>query len=98
MRKKRNTSNSKSLAKGLLAGLVGGLAAVVVKSVADRFYPPLPGGEQHSDPDPGALPAEAVTDHELALASRNGITKAEWAEGALTGAVYGAVTEIYPAA
>ena len=92
MSKKR--TYTKSLAKGLLAGLIGGLAAVAVKSMAEKFYPPLAGSE--SNPD--ALSATTPTGHELALPAHPIEPKVAWAEGALAGAAYGAVAEFYPAA
>ena len=93
MRKKRSTSNSKSLAKGLLAGLIGGIAAVAVRTVAEKFYPPLTNNES-----PGSFSAEALAGSELALPAHSTTTKAVWAEGALAGAAYGAIAEFYPAA
>ncbi len=92
MSKKR--TSSKSLPKGLIAGLIGGLAAVAVKLVAERLYPTL----TNSETDSHALPAKALTDKELALPVPSTATKAPWAEGALAGAAYGAVAEFYPAA
>lgn len=92
MSKKRTTS--KSLAKGLLAGLIGGLAAVAVKSMAEKFYPSI----ASSEAEPATVPAVTRTDNMLALPARARNSKAVWAEGALAGAAYGAVAEFYPEA
>ncbi|GGA75644.1 hypothetical protein GCM10011507_28760 [Edaphobacter acidisoli] len=85
---------SKSLAKGLLAGLIGGLAAVAVKSMAEKFYPSITG----SAAEPQTAPAVTRTHNVLVLPVQTHNSKALWAEGALAGAAYGAVAEFYPQA
>lgn len=89
---------SKSLAKGLLAGLIGGLIATAAKSMAEKLYPVL----THSESTAPALPAEGVASHELALRptsrSKNSHWNNHWAVGALAGATYGVVAELYPPA
>lgn len=95
MSKNKNTSYTKSLAKGVLAGLVGGLIAAAAKSVVEKFYPAL----AHDEQDRHALPAEALAGNELSLpAPASAAKNIRWAEGALAGAAYGAVAEFYPAA
>lgn len=88
---KKKTNYTKALAKGVLAGLVGGVIAAAAKSVVERLYPPL----AHDSP---ALPAESLAGHELALPASTIAKNILWAEGALVGAAYGAVAEFYPAA
>lgn len=85
----------RSLVKGMLAGLIGGLAATAAKTLAERFYPP----RTHGEPEPPALLAERIAGHplhgtELALAEGT----IHWGFGALTGAAYGALAEYFPAA
>ncbi|WP_263383281.1 DUF1440 domain-containing protein [Granulicella arctica] len=84
-----------SLAKGLLAGLIGGIAATAAKTMAEKVYPP----RTHGEPKPPDLLAEKLAGHPLddgtkAIASES----IHWAFGALAGAAYGALAEFYPAA
>ena len=51
----------KSFAKGLLAGLVGGLVATAAKSLAEKVYPPRTEGQ----PEPPDVLAEKIAGHEL---------------------------------
>jgi putative membrane protein len=89
------TTGGRSLAKGLLAGLIGGLAATAAKTWAERIYPP----RTHGEPEPQELLAETVAGHELVVPQREGAAEAiNWGFGALTGAAYGALVEYYPAA
>ena len=86
---------NKDLAKGLIAGMIGGIVATAAKSVAERVYPP----RTHGEPEPPALLADKLAGHELAATSS--FVAAEtihWAFGAATGAAYGALAEFYPAA
>lgn len=89
----RKQAYTKSLAKGILAGLIGGLVATAAKSVAEKFYPPL-----HDTPDPHALPAKVLTGEDLAIAPEPPAKQYHWGIDALAGAAYGAVAEFYPAA
>lgn len=82
-----------SLLKGAIAGLVGGLAATAAKSAAEKLYPP----RTHGEPEPPAvlaekagLPSQETTQKK---AFEEGI---HWGFGALAGAAYGAVAELYP--
>ena len=85
----------KSLAKGLLAGMIGGLVATAAKSLGEKIYPP----RTHGEPEPPELLAEKIAGHEL-----SGTTKAiaaetiHWGFGAAVGAAYGALAEYFPAA
>jgi putative membrane protein len=87
--------HERSLAKGLLAGLIGGLVATAAKTYAERLFPPRPPGEQRRP----AMLAEKIAGHKLekvkALAAGEAI---HWTFGAATGAAYGALAEYYPAA
>ena len=87
---------AKSLGKGVLAGLIGGLVAIAAKSMTERFYPPLP--HDADDHNPRALPAEALNGHELAVLTKPAGGQVHWSVDALAGAAYGAVAEFYPAA
>ncbi len=83
----------KDIAKGLVAGMIGGLVATAAKSVAERIYPP----RTHGEPEPPEVLAEKVAGHEL-----SGVTKTlaaesiHWTFGAAAGAAYGALAEFYP--
>ena len=86
---------ARSLAKGVLAGLVGGLVATAAKSLAEKVYPPRTAGQ----PEPPEVLAEKIAGHELSPASKVVATETiHWAFGAATGAAYGALAEFYPAA
>jgi putative membrane protein len=85
--------SKRSIAKGALAGLVGGVAGAAAKIVAEQLFPPRIQGQT---PPPVVL-AEHVsgrplTDNDRKLAQQ-GI---HWIFGALAGAVYGAVVEYEP--
>ena len=89
------TKYGPSLAKGLMAGLIGGLVATAAKKFAERIYPP----RAHGEPEPQQALAERVAGHEL-VGRREEFSAGViyWGFGALTGAAYGAVVEYYPAA
>jgi putative membrane protein len=85
----------KSLAKGLLAGAIGGLVATAAKTLAEKAYPP----RTHGEPEPPEVLAEKLAGHDLeetpkAVASET----LHWAFGVAAGAAYGALAEFYPAA
>lgn len=92
----RKQTYAKSLGKGALAGLIGGLVAIAAKSMTERFYPPLP--HDADDHNPRALPAEVLNGHELAVLTKPSGGQVHWSVDALAGAAYGAVAEFYPAA
>ncbi len=84
-----------SLPKGLIAGLMGGLVATAVKTIAEKFYPPRTQGQT---PAPAVL-ADKVAGHELSPTKSMVATEAiHWTFGAMAGAAYGALVEYYPAA
>jgi putative membrane protein len=85
--------STRSIMKGALAGLIGGLAGAGAKMVAEQMFPPRVQGQT---PPPVVL-AEQVAgrpltgnDRELAL---QGI---HWIFGALAGAAYGVLVEYEP--
>jgi putative membrane protein len=91
----KETTHTRSLAKGLLAGLIGGLVATAAKTLAERIYPP----RTHGEPEPQELLTERIARHELVGAQKEVATETvHWGFGALTGAAYGALVEYYPAA
>jgi putative membrane protein len=83
----------RSIVKGALAGLVGGIAGASAKLVAEAILPPRVSGEVSP---PVALVEKAVG-HPLDNAEREAAQHAvHWAFGALAGAVYGAAVELVP--
>ncbi len=85
----------KSLAKGLLAGLIGGIIATGAKTLAEKFYPP----RTHGEPEPPAVLAEKVSGGNLSETEKVIATETiHWIFGAAAGAAYGALAEFYPAA
>ena len=74
-----------SLARGLIAGFIGGVAGTAASLFAERIFPP----QASSRIDAGA-PAP------LAKAMQSDAFR--WGLGAVTGAAYGAVAEFYPEA
>jgi putative membrane protein len=91
----QETGSGRSLAKGLLAGLIGGLVATAAKNFAEKIYPP----RAHGEPEPPKVLVEKIAGHELVESQKEVATEAiHWGFGALTGAAYGALVEYYPAA
>jgi putative membrane protein len=85
----------RDLAKGMIAGLVGGIVATAAKSAAERIYPPRVQGEA----EPPVVLAEKIAGHELAPAPKAVAAESiHWTFGAVAGAAYGALAEFYPAA
>src|SRR6202000_2203833 len=77
------TERKRSVLKGALAGLIGGLAGAGAKVVAEQIYPPRV--------------AEQVAGHPLDAAEKKiAMGKIHWAFGALAGAIYGAMVEYEP--
>ena len=90
----QNTSE-KSLAKGILAGLIGGILATGAKTVAERLYPP----RTHGEPEPTDVLAEKVAGGDLSDTQKTIAAESiHWIFGAAAGAAYGALAEYYPAA
>ncbi len=85
----------KSLAKALIAGLIGGLIATAAKTFAERMFPP----RTHSEPEPQEVLAERVAGHALTPATKTAASEAiHWGFGATVGAAYGVIAEYYPKA
>ena len=81
--------------KGAFAGLIGGIVATAVKSLAEEVFPPRP-------PDavsPPVIAAQKVWGEERVEGREDAFEEAiHWTFGALTGSAYGALAEALPAA
>ena len=87
--------DARSLTKGILAGIVAGLAATAAKSLVEKVYPP----HTHGEPKPSEIMAERIAGHQLAPFQKEVASDTlHWAFGATAGAAYGALAEYYPAA
>lgn len=96
MRRSAATQNRKrSILKGALAGLVGGIAGSGAKAAAEKLYPPRVDGQTAP---PVAL-AEQIAGHPLSEVEKQVVKQGiHWTFGALAGAVYGAAVELEPRA
>ena len=84
---------TQNLLKGAIAGLVGGLIATAAKSAAERVYPP----RTHGEPEPPAVLAEKMGAPRLETAGKKAAEESiHWGFGALAGAAYGVIAELYP--
>ncbi len=92
---KAKKTRERSILKGALAGLVGGIAGSGAKALAEKICRPRTAGQM----SPPVVLAEQVAGHPLSEGQRRvaelGI---HWTLGALAGAVYGAAVEIEPRA
>jgi len=79
----------RSVLKGALAGLVGGIVGAGAKSLAEKIYPPR---------IPGHTPTPVALAELSAVEERPAPQGLHWAFGALAGSVYGAAVELEPAA
>ncbi|HEY1499498.1 MAG TPA: DUF1440 domain-containing protein [Acidobacteriaceae bacterium] len=87
------TNPDRSIAKGALAGLIGGIVGSGAKMIAEQMLPPRVEGQT---PPPIVL-AENVTRRRLPESQRKlAMQGIHWIFGALAGAVYGALTEVEP--
>lgn len=85
--------STRSIAKGALAGLIGGLAGAGAKMLAEQLFPPRIQGQA---PPPVVL-AEQVTGRPLTGNNRElALQGIHWVFGALAGAAYGALVEYEP--
>jgi putative membrane protein len=80
---KAKKPRERSILKGALAGLVGGIAGSGAKLLAESIYPP-PAGEQST--------SQLDSNQQLEISAR------PWVLGAVAGAAYGAAMEIEPKA
>jgi putative membrane protein len=87
---------SRSLARGLLAGLAGGVAGTIAMTFAERMFPSR---SEEDEEQPSELFAEKIAGHELSPEMREIAAEGiEWGLGLTAGAVYGVLSEYYPAA
>ena len=87
------TNSSRSISKGFLAGVVGGLAGAGIKMLAEKFFPPRIQGQT----PPPVILAEQVAGHELPETQQKvALHSIHWVFGALAGGVYGALVEVEP--
>ena len=87
------TKSERSIMKGALAGLIGGLAGAGAKMLAEQIFPPRVQGQT---PPPVVL-AEQVAGRPLPHAQKQAAVHGiHWGFGAAAGAVYGALVEVEP--
>jgi putative membrane protein len=87
------TNRDRSILKGALAGLLGGLAGAGAKVVAEQLFPPRIQGQT---PPPVVL-AEQMAGHPLSGVERQAAMQGiHWTFGAVAGAIYGALVEYEP--
>lgn len=88
---KRNPE--RSLLKGVVAGLIGGLAGAGAKILAEKVFPPREAGRV----SPSVALVERTTGHTLTDEQRRVAESAvHWGFGAVAGGVYGAMAEEEP--
>jgi putative membrane protein len=89
------SKRTRSIVKGAIAGLLGGIVGTAAKYAVERVYPP----RIHGEPEPAALIADQISETSVQL-NQEPVSKqsVHWAIGAATGAAYGAVAEFYPPA
>lgn len=81
--------------KGALAGLIGGIVATGVKTLAEEVFPPRPSDAV----SPPVIAAQKVWGEERVEGREDAFEEAiHWTFGALTGSAYGALAEALPAA
>lgn len=87
------TKAERSLLKGAVAGLIGGLAGAGVKILAEKVFPPREPGRV----SPPVALVERTAGHALTDEQRRVAESAiHWGFGAAAGAVYGAMVEEEP--
>jgi putative membrane protein len=87
------TTRERSIAKGALAGLIGGLAGSGAKMLAEKLFPPRVQGQT----PPPVMLAEQVAGRTLPSAQKQAAMQGiHWGFGAAAGAAYGALAEIEP--
>jgi putative membrane protein len=83
----------RSLLKGMLAGLAGGVAAMVAKTAAERFYASRMDHSALAQRLPERVGRVLTAGEDLAAGD-----SVHWGIGAVAGAAYGGVAEYFPAA
>ncbi|MGB0123953.1 MAG: DUF1440 domain-containing protein [Silvibacterium sp.] len=87
------TNRERSILKGAVAGMIGGLAGAGAKMVAEKIFPPRVQGQT----PPPVILAEQVAGHSLPEGQKQAATQGiHWGFGAAAGAVYGAMVEVEP--
>lgn len=87
------TRRERSIAKGALAGLIGGLAGAGAKALAEQMLPPRVQGQ----PPPPVVLAEQVAGRPLPPSQQQiAMQTIHWGFGAAAGAIYGALVEVEP--
>jgi putative membrane protein len=87
------TKRERSILKGALAGLIGGLAGAGAKALAEQIFPPRVQGQT----PPPVILAEQVAGHPLPPSQQQtAMQSMHWGFGAAAGAVYGALVEVEP--
>lgn len=90
---RRTSPATRNLAKGLLAGALGGLVGSGAKIVGELIYPPRTLGQV----PPPVLLAERIAGHSLSPFQQNASMQTiHFVFGATTGAMYGAAAEFAP--
>lgn len=88
-------TRTRSIAKGAIAGLLGGIVATAAKSAVEKIYPPRTGRE----PEPPAVLTRKPGGRELTVQQKRAAQETmRWGFGATAGAAYGALAEFYPPA
>jgi putative membrane protein len=89
------TTRQRSILKGAVAGVIGGLAGAGAKALAEKLFPPRVQGQT---PPPVVL-AEQVAGRSLPPTQQQAAMHSiHWGFGAAAGAVYGALVELEPSA
>lgn len=83
----------RSILKGALAGLIGGLAGAGAKMLAEHIIPPRTDGQKAPPVAFAEQMAGHTLPHDQKEAAKHGI---HWGFGAIAGAVYGAAVEVEP--
>jgi putative membrane protein len=87
------TTRERSILKGALAGLIGGLAGAGAKMLAEKMLPPRVQGQI----PPSIVLAEQVAGHSLPSGQQQAaLHTIHWGFGAAAGAAYGALVEYEP--
>jgi putative membrane protein len=82
-----------SLLKGAIAGAVAGLVATAAKTAAERLFPP----RTHGEPEPPSVLAEKLGEPHHSTREKHLVEESiHWGFGALAGAAYGMMAEVYP--
>lgn len=90
---KASATPTQNLLKGAVAGLIGGLIATAAKSAAEKLYPP----RTHGEPEPPAVLAEKLGQPTVETPTKKAVEESiHWTFGALAGAAYGVIAELYP--